>query len=57
MKTDAKTDFKALEALRKAGEDAMIPSRVSIGHDLYSYLEAVLKERVEAELEKLSKEG
>lgn len=45
MKTDAKTDFKALEALRKAAEDAMIPSRVSIGYDLYSYLEAVLKER------------
>lgn len=51
METSAVNDFKALEALRKASDNGMIPSRVTIGYDLYSYLEAVLKERIQTKLE------
>ena len=51
METNAKNDFKALEALRKASENSMIAGRVTIGYDLYAYLEAILKERVEKALE------
>lgn len=50
MQTTLESDFKALEAMRSANQkDFNYPmnSRVTISMNLFTYLEAVLKERVE----------